>query len=185
MVPDGGEEHERPGGTVMRILHAAALVIGFGLVAASELAAKDVDIRVPFVRVHVGRGYGPGVFVGTPGPAVVVGRPAPGVPVIVDGPAPPPEGVLLHPPRPAEGSVVLQAMTHRDFARVFQPAAGTYEVLLIHPDTCCPVKVCFTLPCGCPKKVRVERHELEFDYGKTEVEIRFRRDGTVKVEYRD
>ena len=31
------------------------------------------------------------------------------------------------------------------------PAPGHYEVVLLNPETCCPVKVCFTLPCGCPE----------------------------------
>ena len=34
----------------------------------------------------------------------------------------------------------------------FRP--GTYEVMLIHPCTKCPVKVCFSLPV-CPKKVLI------------------------------
>jgi hypothetical protein len=42
-----------------------------------------------------------------------------------------------------------------------------------------------TLPNCCLKKTRVERGELEFDYGDVEVELRFKRDGRVNVEYRD
>jgi hypothetical protein len=56
-------------------------------------------------------------------------------------------------------------------------------VQLIHPLTGCPVDVCFTLPPGSPHRVRVQRRELEFDYGRQEVEIRFDRQG-ARVEYR-
>jgi hypothetical protein len=42
----------------------------------------------------------------------------------------------------------------------------------------------FTLPPGVPKKVRVHRRELEFDYGRQEVDVRFRPRGGVKVVYR-
>ncbi len=102
-------------------------------------------------------------------------------PVPVPLPFPPDYAVPLPPPRPA----AVPVLTHADFARAFKPAPGHYEVVLLHPVTCCPVKVYFALPAGCPKKVRVERRELEFDYGKVEVEIRFLRDGRVKVEYND
>ena len=85
---------------------------------------------------------------------------------------------------PGAGPVVVQAMYHRDFAKAFTPMAGTHRVMLVHPYTCCPVEVCFTLPCGCPK-VKCSRNEIEFDYGKKEVEIRFYRCGDVKVKYRD
>ena len=41
---------------------------------------------------------------------------------------------------------------------------GTHEAWLINPVKGCPVKVCFTLPCGCPK-VRCCKREIVFDYG--------------------
>ena len=75
--------------------------------------------------------------------------------------------------------------THAEFARSFQPLPGQYEVVLMHPYSCQPVKICFALPDACLKKTRVEKGELEFDYGKLEVELRFKRDGRVNVEYRD
>jgi hypothetical protein len=76
-------------------------------------------------------------------------------------------------------------MTHAEFARVFRPVAGTYEVVLLHPHSGQPVQVCFTLPPGFPKKIRVERNELEYDYGDFEVEIRFYHNGRARVEYND
>lgn len=75
-------------------------------------------------------------------------------------------------------------MTLEHFAKCFQPTPGTHHVCIIHPVTCQPVKVCFTLPagCGCPK-VCVHRRSIEFDYGRREVEINFLRNGTVDVDY--
>jgi hypothetical protein len=75
-------------------------------------------------------------------------------------------------------------MTLAEFAAAFQPAPGNFEVQLIHPGTGQPVTVQFTLPRGTPRKVRVHRRELEFDYGREEVTIRFGILGRVKVHYR-
>lgn len=108
-----------------------------------------------------------------------------GTPILVPPLAPPPmapvEG-LLPAPRPLPALGVAPCPTHAEFAANFRPCAGRYEVLLLHPDTGRPVQVCFELPPGTPK-VRVERRELEFDYDRKEVEIRFLRNGTVRVEY--
>jgi hypothetical protein len=169
-----------------------------GLALGALPGRAEVYVRTPFVTVVAGTPAGPvapGVFVRVPGlvnvqvrkpqAAVLMPPPAPFVPLPAAPPAPeavvpPPDGVPLPPPQP----LAVRPLTHAEFARSFQPAAGTYEVVLVHPVTCCPVKVCFTLPPGCPKKVRVERRELEFDYGRHEVEIRFERRGGVHVEYR-
>jgi hypothetical protein len=64
------------------------------------------------------------------------------------------------------------AISLEDFARSFVPMPGNYEVVLLHPTKCCPVKVCFTLPPGCPK-VHVTKRQIDFDYGKHSVRIRF------------
>jgi hypothetical protein len=93
---------------------------------------------------------------------------------------PPPTPV---PDVPAPGTVV-PVLTVAEFARSFQPAPGTYEVVLMHPFTNCPVKVCFTLPPGCPKSVKMHhRRRLEFDYAKRDVNLIFDRRGGVKVDY--
>jgi hypothetical protein len=117
-----------------------------------------------------------------PRPVVVVLPPA-----YVMPPAP-----IVSKPRPAEQADVLpppqvlipatRPMTHQEFAALFKPAPGTYEVVLLHPGSKCPVTVCFTLPAGCPE-VRVHRRELIFDYGRYEVEIRFQIGGRVRVTY--
>ncbi|HZT79635.1 MAG TPA: hypothetical protein VFA26_05420 [Gemmataceae bacterium] len=88
--------------------------------------------------------------------------------------APPPQAVLPGPVRP---------LTLQEFACSFRPCPGPQEVMVIHPFTGCPVKVCFCLPAGCPK-VKVSgclRKRVEFKYGRCEVEIVFFRDGRVKV----
>ncbi len=90
---------------------------------------------------------------------------------------------VLPPPALLATPAPIRPLTHAEFARVFQPIPGHHQVVLLHPFTKCPVQVCFTLPPGCPKKVRVDRGELEFDYGRREIEIRFARNGTVRVNY--
>lgn len=82
-------------------------------------------------------------------------------------------------------STPLRPMTHREFAASFRPAPGNYEVVLLHPCTHCPVKVCFTLPPGCIRKIDCDRNDIEFDYGKYEVELNFKRDGRVEVDFDD
>ncbi len=170
------------------LLGSAVLASGLLLVAAE--AQADVVVRAPFVSVNVG----PGVQVRAPFTNVALPPERVYYPV---QPVYPPQPVIhapqpvIYPARPveyigppAEVPVATRVLTHKEFGQVFKPAPGNYEVVLLHPDTCCPVRICFTLPCGCPR-VRIERHELEFDYGKVEVELRFRRNGTVRVEYRD
>jgi hypothetical protein len=88
--------------------------------------------------------------------------PAPGPVVPLDGPP-----VVVTP-----SPVPACPLSLCDFAATFKPAPGSYEVWLIHPKKGCPVKVCFTLPCGCPH-VRVCKRDLIFDYGKQQVKIHF------------
>lgn len=80
------------------------------------------------------------------------------------------------PPPVVEGEVLLLAppppISHYDFACAFKPQCGKYEVVFIHPVSCCPVCVCFDLPCGCPK-VRCGKRYVEFDYGRHAVRITF------------
>src|SRR5262249_53769099 len=115
--------------------------------------------------------------------APIVSVPMPSVPAapqslpavpIEPGPAVVTPQVVLSPPR---------ILSHREFAAAFQPAAGSYEVDLIHPGSCKPVHVCFTLPPGCPR-VGVAHRGLVFDYGNCAVHIRFDVLGRVRVKYR-
>jgi hypothetical protein len=109
-----------------------------------------------------------------PQPSALSSAPIVSVPSPVPPVAPTPGQVFVPAP------VVPVVMTHQDFARVFKPAPGRYEVTLLHPGSKNPVRVCFTLPDGDPQ-VRVHRRELVFDYGRHEVEIRFALGGRVRV----
>jgi hypothetical protein len=67
------------------------------------------------------------------------------------------------------------------FARDFRPVEGHHHIQVIHPVTKCPVDVCFDLPCGKLREFDVNRRSIEFDYGRHEVRIIFRLNGTVDV----
>ena len=121
----------------------------------------------PFVTVGGGPG---GVSVRAPFVDVRVGR----------SDEPPP--IRMLPPTPAPPPIVVQAPTLEEFAASFKPAAGTYEVTILHSRTCCPVTICFTLPPGCPK-VCLHRHQLDFEYPCEDVRIRCQIFGKVKVSY--
>ncbi|HEY7315821.1 MAG TPA: hypothetical protein VH643_41210 [Gemmataceae bacterium] len=100
-------------------------------------------------------------------------------PIAPDGALPPPQ-VLPSPPPPAV--IPVQPLTLSQFAASFQPLPGKYEVLLVHPKTGCPVKVCFTLPPGCLRGMRVTGHKIVFDYKcQHDVVIRFLHFGKVWV----
>jgi hypothetical protein len=148
-------------------------VCSLGLALAAGPAQSDVFIRVPFVRVQVQH---------QPQPVVVPAEPVPAPGAVVPLPAPnvvTPAPAIV--PPPLAPSAVVRPLTLNEFAASFQPAPGQYEVTLLHPVTGAPVHVAFTLPDGAPRKVRVYKRELEFDYGRHEVSIRFKPDGRVVV----
>ena len=69
-----------------------------------------------------------------------------------------------------------------EFAKGFQPKAGSYEVTLLNPVTRQPTLVRFTLPEGTPRRVNTSRSGIEFDYGpRRYVRIQFDRDGAEIV----
>ena len=121
------------------------------------------------------------VVVQTPGVRVVVS----GNPVLLPAPVVmPAQRVIVEPTAPPAPVVVGKAQSIADFACSFQPAptGGRYEVVLQHPCTCCPVKVCFCLPPGCPRKVRAFKNSVEIRYGLCKaVVLRFLPDGSVRV----
>jgi hypothetical protein len=165
----------------MRQFIVAGLLASGVLLGFAETSRADFFLRVPFVRVHVNRGAG--VLVGA-GP-VQVQTPArlegavPGVVVSESVPVVPAD--TLPSPTPLVAPAVGKAMTVEQFVECFKPQGGNYEVVLIHPKSGCPVKVCFALPPGCPTKVRWTKHVLEFDYGRDCVRIRFYHNGDVKA----
>ena len=82
--------------------------------------------------------------------------------------------------------VAPQAVTLSEFSRFFTPTPGRHDVWIVHPVTRQPVKVCFTLPGGKLKDFEVDRRTIRFEFrGGQEVEIEFRNNGTVRVEYDD
>jgi hypothetical protein len=108
-------------------------------------------------------------------PAQVV----PGPPTV---PLPPPQPLPALPALPAPAIIPVQPMSVGDFVASFKPLPGNYEVLLIHPKTCCPAKVCFTLPPGCLRCVRANGHKIVFVYKcQHDVVIRFLHSGKVWV----
>jgi hypothetical protein len=176
--------------------HRVSLLGVLVLAGSASLGQAQVVVRAPFVTVVVGRSCVPGrrmVSVQVPGILDVnVGSPAP-VPGLPPPPPVPPASDELPAPRilpsaPAVGPVNIpaapvRALTVEEFAAAFQPVPGNHEVTLVHPRTGQPVTVQFTLPPGVPKKVRVSRRDLEFDYGRHEVDIRFLLRGRVRVDY--
>jgi hypothetical protein len=158
----------------MRHLSCLGLLALAGLAVTATAARADVFVRVPFIQVYVGSRPAPVVQPApvAPAPTVVPGDPPP-VPV---EPVPLPVPRAVTPPTPD----VVPALTPAQFASSFRPLPGTYEVVLQHPVTCCPVKVCFTLP-SCPRKVKVHRRELVFVCPGHTVVVRFLPNGGVRV----
>ncbi len=106
--------------------------------------------------------------------------PPPGAP---NGPLPPQAVPVLPPQTLAPPTAIpVRPLTVDEFVASFKPLPGKYEVLLLHPKTCCPVKVCFTLPPGCIRGVRYNGHRIVFDYKcQRDVVIRFLHGGKVWV----
>jgi hypothetical protein len=109
-------------------------------------------------------------------PSVVAPAPAVQPPTTLPGPVVSVPSQLLPPAVLPAASI----MTPEQFARVFKPLPGKYEVTLIHPGSKRPVTVCFTLPDGCPR-VTAHHRDLIFDYGRQEVHVRFAIGGRVRV----
>ena len=165
----------------MRSLLPASLLTLAALAGTTATARADVFIRVPFVTIRVGR----------PLPVMPASAPLYRPPVApADFGAPPPvpgPDVPLPPPRtvgpvvPPPAAPAARAPTLSEFAASFRPLPGSYKVVLQHPVTCAPVEVCFTLPPGCPRRVRVRPRELDFVYPGHTVAVRFVHNGTVRV----
>jgi hypothetical protein len=82
--------------------------------------------------------------------------------------------------------IVPQAVTLSEFSRFFTPTPGKHDVWIVHPVTRQPVKVCFVLPGGRLEEFEVDKRSIRFEFrcGR-EVEIDFRSNGTVRVNYDD
>ncbi len=105
---------------------------------------------------------------------------APDAPLPPNETLPAPQTIPAPPPPPTV--VPLGPMSVSEFVATFKPLPGKYEVMLIHPKTGCPVKVCFALPPGCIRNVRCTGHRIVFDYKcQCDVVIRFLHNGKVWV----
>lgn len=136
----------------MRYLLCLGILVLAGVISAASLAPAQVSPVLPQTPEN----------------------PAPVLPAVPD--LPPPAVV------PPTAVVPVRPLTVNEFVASFQPLPGKYEVLLIHPKTCAPVKVCFTLPPGCVRKVRANGHKIVFDYKcQHDVVIRFLHGGGVWV----
>ncbi len=104
-------------------------------------------------------------------PPVIVEQPVFAPPVIVQRP---PVVVVQRPP-------VQVVCCLKSFERDFHACPGHHDILIEHPVTGRPVRVCFDLPDCKLRDIDVSRRRIVFDYGRHEVEIEFHRDGTVCV----
>jgi len=111
--------------------------------------------------------------------SVALAQSAPVIPLPPSDTLPPPQTLPELSPPPI---VPIRPMTVSEFVATFKPLPGKYEVMLIHPKTGCPVKVCFALPPGCIRNVRCTGHKIVFDYKcQCDVVIRFLHNGKVWV----
>jgi hypothetical protein len=134
----------------------------FGLLAAAVLVGVASSAQAQDYG-----SYGPPPTVAPPAVSLAPGLPA---------------GPQVVPVLPAPALLPVRPLTVSEFAASFRPLPGRYEVLLIHPKTGCPVKVCFTLKPGCIRTVRVNSHKIDFVYARQcDVVIRFLHSGKVWV----
>ncbi len=174
---------------------ALSLVTLAGLLLGTQTAQAEVFLRLPFIRVEVG---GPGVYVHAPFVNVWVphdapiyqavpppATPPPPVMPPADNlpppkPLPPPNNVIPPPALPAPAQTGQQTLA--EFAKTFQPHAGHFDVTIVNPVNKQPTQVHFTLPEGSPRRVIVDRDEIEFRYSLRQwVRIQFDADGGVIV----
>lgn len=172
-----------------------------------ETGGPGVYVRAPFVRVWVPNTRPPVYYVPGPGVQVVPQAPPPPVfvpanPAPLPAPSPAPANVppapvnqsepTLPPPQqlvpgtsdvpPAPQALQVRYPTLSEFARSFQARPGQYDVTLINPVTQQPVQVRFALPDGAPRRVIVDRDEIEFRYSLRQfVRIQFTSSGVIVV----
>jgi hypothetical protein len=162
-------------------MRSLPLLTSAALVVLAPAAQAQVLVQTPWVTVRVC----PTEVTVQSGPlAIRVPRCARAAPAPILAPQMPPAQPEPGAPPPVPEEAVekaVQAPTLAQFAGAFRPRGGRYETVLLHPATGQPVQVAFTLPDGPPRKVRVYRYRLAFDYGRRTVALVFRRDGSVHV----
>lgn len=152
--------------------------VGPSVLVAPAPASAPVVVQVapagPALPVPPAPPAPPVIVPGSPPPVPVDPLPAPTPLPPVPAPITPPLGVTPVIPAP------LKVPTLAEFAATFNGPPGRYEVVLMHPATHCPVKVCFTLRC-CPRRVKAHARSLDFDLPGRDLVIRFRHNGSVVV----
>jgi hypothetical protein len=136
-----------------------------------EVRQPEVVIQAPFVSLRIPRRMAAPASAARPALPLPPGDPPP-IPV-----APPP----LPTPPATTTRAPATVPTLPEFASSFVPKPGVHEAVLMHPASGQPVKVRFLLPEGAPRRVRVFRYRLTFDYGRHDVALVFLRNGTVRV----
>jgi hypothetical protein len=90
--------------------------------------------------------------------------------------------------KPAEATEVTAFTFDEACCALKTLPAGEHKITFIHPYTCCPVEVCFCLPCGCYELICkdgcIGAKRLVFKYPGLckKVVIKFKKDGTVVVD---
>lgn len=90
-------------------------------------------------------------------------------------------------PVPVEGAAAPATLTFDQFCcAVKDLCPGKYEFCVIHPYTCCPVKVCLCVPCGCycvECKCNCFGSRVVLNYPGlfNNVAVRFKKNGSVVV----
>ena len=155
--------------TLPRLLAVAVAIAGFTTTASAQYQYQPyTQPQAPQYRNPFPPNY--------PTPPVVVKKPLfIEQPVLVQRPVFVERPVLV----PAPRQVPLYCLD--TFARDFHPCPGKHHIAIVHPVTKQPVEVCFTLPECKLRDLDVCRRHIGFDYGKHEVRIEFKRDGTVCV----
>jgi hypothetical protein len=161
---------------IMKVLFRFCLAALAGVPLLVSSASAQVSVRAPLTQVEVGPNQ---VQVQAPFVRIQVPLAPPPPPPVVVAPAPPPPQPSIAPALPA----LATFPTPVGFATGFKPAPGSYEVVLQHPFTLQPVKVCFTLPvtAGC-YRTHVRPRLIAFDSPDHTVEIRFLRNGRVEID---
>lgn len=103
---------------------------------------------------------------------------------------PPGPGFPPYQPQPTlvaqpEGFCPERPIGVQTFAKSFVPTPGVHHVWFLHPKTKRAVYVTFILPDGCVcLKVKSGSRYVRFDYrGHRDVEVNFKHNGGVEVEY--
>ncbi len=81
-------------------------------------------------------------------------------------------------------SYYLHPIPFKETDNWYEPHAGLHIFAFIHPHTGETVGVPIDFPEGEPE-VQIRRDKVEFDYGREEIEVHFRKDGRIEVEFDD